>query len=128
MSDITNILIVEDHKDFRQAVRHFLEVSNVKAHLAEASSGEEGVLLAKRIKPEIILMDFWLRGINGVEAATQIKVFLPETSIILLTMFDLKDVQPLVNKEIIKEFISKSDLCERLVPTVNKILNASLKP
>jgi len=120
-----NILIVEDHKDFRHAVRHFLEVSNVKADLVEASSGEEGVLLAKRVKP--VLMDFWLRGINGVEAATQIKAILPESSIILLTMFDLKDVQPLVNKEVIKDFISKSDLCEKLIPCVNKILQASVK-
>lgn len=121
------ILIIEDHKDFRQAVRHFLEVSHVKAELLEASSGEEGIVLAKRNKPEIILMDFWLRGINGVEAANQIKESVPECSIILLTMFDLKDVQPLVNREIIKEFISKSDLFEKLLPSINKILNAAVK-
>jgi DNA-binding NarL/FixJ family response regulator len=122
------ILIVEDHKDFRKAVCHFLEVSHVKADLLEASSGEEGILLAIRNKPEIVLMDFWLRGINGVEAATQIKSSLPECSIILLTMFDLKDVEPLVHKEIIKEFISKSDLCDKLVPSVNKILSEAAKP
>ena len=124
---MATILIIEDHKDFRQAVRHFLEVSNIKAELLEASSGEEGVLLAKRVKPQLVLMDFWLRGINGVEAATQIKASVPECSIILLTMFDLKDVQPLVNKEVFKEFISKSDLCEKLIPSVNKILNAAVK-
>jgi len=124
---MSTILIIEDHKDFRQAVHHFLEVSNVKADLLEASSGEEGVSVAHRIKPEIILMDFWLKGINGVEAATQIKAKVPECSIILLTMFDLKDIQPLVSKEIIKEFISKSDLFEKLVPSVNKILNAVVK-
>ena len=122
-----NILIIEDHKDFRQAVRHFLEVSNVKADLSEATSGEEGIVMAKQIRPEIILMDFWLKGLNGVETATQIKASVPESSIILLTMFDLKDVQPLVNKEVIKEFISKSDLFEKLVPCVNKILNGEIK-
>ena len=122
-----SILIIEDHKDFRQAVRHFLEVSNVKAELLEASSGEEGVVIAKRSKPEIVLMDFWLRGINGVEAANQIKASVPECSIILLTIFDLKDVQPLVNREVIKEFISKSELFEKLVPSINKILNAATK-
>jgi len=124
---MATILIIEDHKDFRQAVCHFLEVSHVKANIVEASSGEEGVLMAQRIRPEIILMDFWLRGINGVEAATQIKASLPSCAIILLTMFDLKDVQPLVNKDIIKEFISKSDLVEKLIPSVNKILNAAVK-
>ena len=124
---MSTILIVEDHKDFRKAVRDYLEMSHVEAILMEASSGEEGILLAKRFRPRIILMDFWLRGINGVDAATQIKASVPECSIILLTMFDLKDVQPLVNKEIIKDFISKSDLFEKLVPSINKILNANVK-
>jgi len=124
---MSTILIIEDHKDFRRAVRHFLEVSNIKAELLEASSGEEGVAIAKKTKPEIVLMDFWLKGINGVEAATQIKAIVPESSIILLTIFDLKDVQPLVNREIIKEFISKSELFEKLVPCINKILNAAIK-
>lgn len=119
---MSRILIIEDHKDFRQAVRHFLEISRIKAELLEASSGEEGVLKAKRIRPKIVLMDFWLRGINGLEAASQIKASVPETSIILLTMFDLKDVQPLVNKDIIKDFISKSELCDKLIPSVNRIL------
>ena len=124
---MSTILIIEDHKDFRQAVRHFLEVSHVQAELVEASSGEEGIVVAKQIKPELVLMDFWLRGINGVEAATQIKASVPECSIILLTMFDLKDVQPLVNKDIIKEFISKSELFEKLIPSVCKILNIEIK-
>src|SRR5476649_624708 len=118
---MSTILIIEDHKDFRQAVLHFLEMSNVKADILEASSGEEGILIAKQSKPDVILMDFGLRGINGVEAATQIKASVPECSIILLTMFDLKDVQPLASKEIIKEFISKSDLFDKLIPSINKI-------
>lgn len=124
---MSTILIIEDHKDFRRAVCQFLEVSHVKADLLEASSGEEGILLAKRHKPEIILMDFWLRGINGMGAAAQIKASVPECSIILLTMFDLKDIQTLVNREIITAFISKNDLCDKLVPSVNKILNAVVK-
>ncbi len=124
---MVTILIVEDHKDFRNAVRHFLEVSHVNAELLEASSGEQAVLLAKQSKPQIILMDFWLKGMNGIEAATQIKASVPDCSIIMLTMFDVKDVQPLVGREIIKEFINKSDLCDKLVPSINKILNPVLK-
>ena len=120
---MSTILIVEDHKDFRQAVRHFLEVSNIKVDLLEASSGEEGVLLAKRMKPQIILMDFWLRGINGMEAAAQIKASVPNCSIIMLTMFDIKDIEPLDNQNFIKAFISKSDLCDKLIPSINKILD-----
>ena len=117
-----NILIIEDHKDFRAAVLHFLKISSIKANLLEASSGEEGVVIAKHFRPEIVLMDFWLKGINGVEAATQIKTSVPECSIILLTMFDLKDVQPLVHREVINAFISKSNVFEKLLPSINRVL------
>jgi len=99
-----------------------LEVSHVKAHVIEAASGEEGVTVAKKIRPEIVLMDFWLKGMNGVEAATQIKASVPDCSIILLTMFDLKDVEPMVSRDVVKEFISKSDLFEKLLPSIDKVL------
>ena len=122
-----NILIIEDHKDFREAVLNFLKVSNVKANLLEASSWKQGIIVAKRVRPEIVLMDFCLKGINGVQAATQIKTSVQECSIILLTMFDLKNVQPLVNREIIDGFISKSDLCEELLPSINRVLNANVR-
>ena len=122
-----NILIIEDHKDFRAAVLHFLKISSIKANLLEASSGEEGVVIAKHFRPEIVLMDFWLKGINGVEAATQIKTSVPECSIILLTMFDLKDVQPLVHREVINAFISKSNVFEKLLPSINRVLKPVAK-
>ena len=122
-----NILIIEDHKDFRAAVLHFLKASSIKANLLEASSGEEGVVIAKHFRPEIVLMDFWLKGINGVEAATQIKTSVPECSIILLTMFDLKDVQPLIHREVINAFISKSNVFEKLLPSINRVLEPVAK-
>ena len=122
-----NILIIEDHKDFRAAVLHFLKTSSIKANLLEASSGEEGVVIAKHFRPEIVLMDFWLKGINGVEAATQIKTSVPECSIILLTMFDLKDVQPLIHREVINAFISKSNVFEKLLPSINRVLKPVAK-
>ena len=116
------ILIVEDHKDFRQAVRHYLELHKVKAHMMEASSGEEGVLLARRTKPKVVIMDFFLRGINGIQAAEQIKEHDPKCNIIMLTMFDSKEVDIKARSKVIKTFISKSDLYEKLIPAIKKFL------
>lgn len=120
---LSRILIVEDHKDFRQAVRHFLELNQVKARLTEACSGEEGVLLAKRLKPKIVIMDFYLRGMNGVEAATKIKEILPKCRVIMLTMLDPKEIAFKEHRHIIHAFVSKSDLYDQLVPAINKVLN-----
>jgi DNA-binding NarL/FixJ family response regulator len=118
------ILIVEDHKDFRQAVRNFLEINHIKANFVEASSGEEGVILAKRVKPKLILMDFCLGGINGIEAAAKIKENLPNCSIIILTMFNIKEIGKVYSRNLVKDFISKSDLFEKLIPKLKTILRS----
>ena len=119
------ILIVEDHRDFRQAVRHFLELNKVKAHMMEACSGEEGVLIAQRIKPKVVIMDFSLGGMNGIEAARQIKEHDPKCSIIMLTMFDPKEIVFADRSSAIKVFIGKSELYDQLIPAIDKIISNS---
>ena len=116
------ILIVEDHNDFRHAVCDFITSSGINANLVEASSGEEGVTVAHKTKPRLVLMDFWLRGINGVQAASKIKQDAPNCSIIMLSMFDAKDIHGLDKDKSIKTFISKSDLTEKLLPEIKKVL------
>lgn len=106
-------------------MRHYLEVNHIQAHIMEASSGEEGVLLARKKKPQIVVIDFALGGITGLEAARQIKKYLPKCSIILLTIYDPQEIFRRDGDGIIQSFISKSDLYEQLVPVINKILNNS---
>lgn len=118
------ILIIDDHQDFRQAVARFLKVNNIEANLLEASTADEGVKLANLMRPTIVLMDFCLSGFNSGGAADQIKASLPACNIILLTTFDLKHLQPLKNRELIKACICKNDLGEKLVPHIIKILNS----
>ena len=117
------ILIIEDHKDFREALRHFLELNKIQAHIIEASSGEEGVLLARKKKHQIVVIDFALGGINGLETTRQIKKFLPKCSIIMLTLYDPKEIFRRDGHGMIQSFISKSDLYEQLVPAINRILH-----
>ena len=118
-------MIIENHKDFREALQHFLESNQIQAHIIEASSGEEGILLARKKKPQIVVVDFALGGINGLDAARQIKKFLPQCKIIMLTVYDQKEILRLDGHGTIKFFISKSDLYKQLVPVINRILNKS---
>ena len=120
-----SILIIEDHKEYREAVRHFLELHHIHAHLIEASTGEEGVLLARKKKPEIAVIDFMLGGIDGLEAARQIKKHLPKCGIIMLTMYEPKEIFCRDGHGTIRFFISKGDLYEQLVPAISRILCAS---
>lgn len=119
------ILFIEDHKDFREAVRHFLELHDIQAYLIEAPTGEEGVFLATKKNPEIVVMDFYLGGMDGLEAARQIKKRVPKCNIIMLTMYDPKEIAGKDRKGTIKRFISKGDLYEQLVPVLRRILHDS---
>jgi len=65
------ILIVEDNEKNRKLVRDVLQFKGYR--LAEAETGEEGVRLARELRPDLILMDIQLPGINGVTALRQLR-------------------------------------------------------
>ncbi|HMH50848.1 MAG TPA: response regulator [Candidatus Acidoferrum sp.] len=65
------ILIVEDNEKNRKLVRDVLTFKGYR--LAEAETGEDGVRLAKELRPDLVLMDIQLPGINGITALGQIR-------------------------------------------------------
>ena len=74
-----SILLVEDHQLIRVGLRVSLERLNCCRILAEVADGESAVHEAQRLRPEIVLMDVGLPGIDGIEATWRIKQELPRT-------------------------------------------------
>ena len=116
------ILIVEDHKDFRETVKNFLEGQNLDLQISEADSGEMGIGIAVKEKPDIILMDIRLPDMNGLEAASEIKKRIPECLIILLTMFETEAFRSVFKSNDIAAYIGKSELYDKLIPQIREIL------
>ena len=83
------ILLIEDHEDNRRIVRDLL--TSVGYELIEAVTGEEGVALAERRRPDLILMDVLLPGMDGYEATRLIKAKpeLRQSPIIAVTSYAL---------------------------------------
>ncbi|RNB78539.1 DNA-binding response regulator [Brevibacillus fluminis] len=81
------ILLADDHPLFRSGVRNLLETTDDMQIVGEASSGEEAVEKALALKPDVILMDIRMQGLNGIEATKQIREALPQVHILILTMF-----------------------------------------
>ena len=83
------ILVIEDNEDNRRIVRDLLTGAGYELH--EAQTGETGVALAAALRPDLILMDIQLPGIDGYEATRQIKAMsgLREIPIIAVTSYAL---------------------------------------
>lgn len=80
-----SIILVEDHTLTRFGLKTAMNEANNIEVIGEAETGEEGIKLAKELKPDIILMDLGLPGINGIEATQRIKDFNENIKIIILT-------------------------------------------
>ncbi len=87
MTDTISLLITDDHALVRQGIRAFLEAQPDFIVLGEANSGEDAVLMAAELVPDVVLMDLVMPGIGGVEATRQVKQVSPHSQIIVLTSY-----------------------------------------
>lgn len=88
---VITIAIVEDFKLTRVGLRCALNANEDISVVAEAEDAVEGIKLIERLKPDVILMDLGLPGMNGIEATIKVKEILPNTKIIALTSHDREE-------------------------------------
>ncbi len=79
------ILIVDDHSVVRQGLRMFLQIDEGLSIVGEAENGEDAVRLTRELKPDIVLMDLLMPGMDGIEATSIIRAESPETEVLALT-------------------------------------------
>lgn len=83
--DRISILLAEDHKVVREGTRRLLESQSDFEIVGEASDGVEAVDLAKKLRPEMVIMDVSMPRLNGIEATRQIKAIYPNMAVLVLT-------------------------------------------
>ncbi len=82
------VLVVDDHQVLRRGVRSLLEDEDAFEVCGEAADGSEAIAKAQELKPDAILMDISMPGLNGLDATREIRRLLPETQIVILTQHD----------------------------------------
>ena len=86
--DAIRVLLVDDHTLFRKGLRTLLERMPDIEVVGDVSSGDEALERSRDLVPDVILMDVNMPGMNGIEAARQIRGENPHIGIVLVTMFD----------------------------------------
>src|SRR5690554_1721 len=90
--DKVRVLIVDDHPVVREGLTGMLAGKRTGGMdidvVGEAADGEEAVSLFRRLRPDVVLMDLRMPGMDGVEAIEQILSETPEARILVLTTYD----------------------------------------
>jgi DNA-binding NarL/FixJ family response regulator len=82
------VLVVDDQDPFRRAMAAVVDETDGFAVVGVVASGEESVFAAAQLRPDLVLMDVNLPGIDGVEAARQIRGRTPAPVVVLLSTYD----------------------------------------
>lgn len=88
MQAATTVVLIDDHALFRRGVRQMISSDPEFNVLGEAGSGLEGLLLVEQLKPDLVLIDLNMKGMNGLETLTRIKDAKFESKCIMLTVSD----------------------------------------
>jgi two-component system response regulator NreC len=83
---IISLLLVDDHTVFREGVRALLETTNGFHVVAEADNGNEALILAERLRPDVVVLDWVMPGLSGREVLQRLKKQQPEAHVIILSM------------------------------------------
>lgn len=118
-----NILLVDDHAVVRQGYASLLSALLPAVEVREAASGEEALSRVQEALPHLVIMDFGLPGISGLETTRRLRQRLPQLRVLF---FSMHDELPLVRQALeagASGYLTKSSAPEVLIEAVRRILD-----
>ena len=121
------LLIVDDHEIFRRGLRALLEPYAEWKVCGEAVDGTDAVAQCKLLKPDVVVMDVTMPGLNGLEASRFIKKDAPETQIVIITQHDSPQIRAAAREAGAAAFVTKSAVGSELVSAIRNLAKDSTK-
>ena len=105
-----SVLLVDDQQVFRNIVRNTLSSDSVFEIVGEAVDGTNAIELTEQLQPEVIVMDIQMPDMSGIEAARKILTDMPGVRIVLTSMGEDSEYEPLAREIGACGFVSKREL------------------
>jgi DNA-binding NarL/FixJ family response regulator len=121
-----SLMLVDDHPMWRQTLRNVLEHGRVGEVVAEASDGEEAIEAARKVRPDVVIMDIELPKISGIEATKRLTEFLPGLRVLILSASDEKSEVIGAIKAGATGYLLKTAIPSEVADAVSRILKGEL--
>lgn len=116
------ILIADDHELVRDGIRMRIEKHPGWTVAGEATDGRRAVELAVQQRPDVVVLDIAMSGLNGLEATRQIRKACPDTEVLILTMLESDDLVREALTAGARGFLLKTDASRQLVAAIESLL------
>lgn len=118
----TTIVLADDHQIFRQGLRALIEKESDFRIIGETGDGLDALEMARRLKPDVVVIDVMLPSLNGLEVARQIKKSNEATHIAVLSMFADESYVLRGMKNGAAAYVLKSSAFEDLVHAIREVI------
>jgi two-component system chemotaxis response regulator CheY len=122
-ANVAGVLVVDDEQFFREVLRDMLQKDGLRV-VAEAASGDEAVEMFRKCSPELVLMDIYMPGKNGIEATREIIALAPTAKILICSGTGYDDDIAAALQAGARGIIYKPFFDEEVMATINSLLAA----
>jgi len=117
-------LIVDDHDAVRRALCERVQASFSQFQLREAGTVVEALKIVETERVDIVLMDFRLPGMDGIDGTRMVLERSPHTSVVMVSGFDDLSHRSAARKAGARAFVSKRAISRELIPVISSLVNS----
>lgn len=118
-------LIVEDHDAVRRALRERIQASFSQFRLREAGTVDEALKIVENERVDIVFMDIWLPGTDGVDGTRMVLERSPHTSVVMVSGLDDLSHRSAARRAGASAFVSKRAISRELIPAIESLVNCA---
>ena len=119
------ILLVDDSAEFLESAARFLTNDQEIDLVGSANSGHDAIIQAANLKPDLVLIDLAMPGLNGLETTRLIKACAEAPQVVIMTLYDTAEYRQAAREAAADGFIAKSAIRLQLFPMIASLFAKS---